>query len=117
MSVEGFWYLAVSEDAIAAGIELASGLLLLHDGHIRSMESTPTVSGHYRINGSILTCFFRSLATWSNLSRPICQLDGELRGDIIELRGTCDDRPRLRFDARLARPKTSARSSQGAMQD
>lgn len=108
MTIEGFWRFTLSDEAIAAGIELPSALVVLHGGHIRGMETAPTVSGHYRVNGTTLTCFLRSLISWSNLSRPICQFVGELHADMILLRGSCDDHPNVRFDAKLARPKVGA---------
>lgn len=108
MIVEGFWRFSISEEAAAAGVELPSALVLLQRGQARGMELSPTVAGHYRVNGSTLTCFLRSLQRWSNPPRPIYQFVGELSADIIALRGTCVERAEIKFDARLMRPELSA---------
>ncbi len=108
MQVEGFWRFTLSEDTPAAEIELKPALLLLHRGHVRSMDLAPTSTGHYRINGVFLTCFLRSFVSWSHPRRPIYQLVGQIEAELILLVGTCDEHPQLKFGARLARPKLSA---------
>ncbi len=90
MTVDGVWLFAFDDAAAGAAAGMAPCLLQFEDGHIRGRESALALVGHYRVNGTILTCFVRSPQPMGGVSR-IFQFVGPIGPDAIQLQGSVVD--------------------------
>lgn len=84
MDIQGFWCFSLSNSAV--GVDLMPTTLMFRSGKIRCMATDPRMTGHYEVNGDILTCHLQSLHT-AREPRPLYQLRGLIHESDIQLRG------------------------------
>lgn len=104
--MNGLWDFSPLPHSVHNDANLSASRLLFEDGHIRSVDTSPVLAGHYRIRGEELTCFVRHTGPGPD-TPPIVQLNGEIKPDAIELLGVLVSHPEIKLGATLVRPRSA----------